>query len=138
MHWIVLTAGLLLSLLVAMTVERVVQERAVERFRLQGDEVRNMLARRLDKYELALRGGVALFHASQSVERADWQLFVTTLDIPHTLPGVQGVGYSQVIAPADLAAHEQAIQAEGFPQYRVKPAGERPLYTSIVLLEPFD
>ncbi len=42
------------------------------------------------------------------------------------------------VAPAELAGHEAAIQAEGLPDYQVKPAGERDSYSSVIFIEPFD
>jgi len=42
-----------------------------------------------------------------------------------------------VIPPDQLAAHTHSVRAEGFPDYRVWPEGERALYTSIIYLEPF-
>src|SRR5690606_4660819 len=59
-------------------------------------------------------------------------------DIRGQHPGLQGVGYALVIAPGELAVHEQRVRNEGFPGYSVHPAGPRDSYTSIVYLEPFD
>ena len=39
--------------------------------------------------------------------------------------------------PEELAAHEQSVRDEGFPDYRVRPEGPRDGYTSVVYLEPF-
>lgn len=89
-------------------------------------------------YELALRGGTALFRASSQVTRDEWRDYVFSLQLDHHFPGVQGVGFSLRIPSADRAEHIRQIQAEGFPDYRVKPAGEREEYTSIIYLEPFD
>jgi PAS domain S-box-containing protein len=43
-----------------------------------------------------------------------------------------------VIQPSELAQHIQQIRAEGFPDYTVRPEGERDVYTAIIFLEPFD
>ena len=60
------------------------------------------------------------------------------MDIGDAFPGIQGVGFSKYIKPAELAQHIQQIRAEGFPDYTVRPKGERDEYTSIIYLEPFD
>ena len=52
-------------------------------------------------------------------------------------PGIQGVGFSLVVPPDQKAAHTAAIRREGFPDYAIRPDGERELYTSIIYLEPF-
>lgn len=137
--WVVLVAGLLLSVSASLVVGRLVEARAQERFHWQGEAVRTTLARRLDEIELALRGAVALFDASYSVERGEWRRYVASLDLAHCLPGVEGIGYAQVIAPDALAAHEQAVRSEeGVPQYGVHPGGVRSIYAPIVYPEPFD
>jgi PAS domain S-box-containing protein len=53
------------------------------------------------------------------------------------LPGIQGIGYSLIIKKEQLQEHIQQIRKEGFPDYTVRPAGNREIYTSIVYLEPF-
>jgi len=50
---------------------------------------------------------------------------------------VQGIGFSEVIPPHQLDAHIARIRAEGFPDYTVRPPGERALYSAIIFLEPF-
>ncbi len=91
----------------------------------------------LNAHAQILRGGVGLFHASVSVERQEWNAYVEQLQLAQQYPGLLGVGFSQVIEPADLPAHVDAIRAEGFAEYTIRPAGKRDLYTSIVYLEPF-
>ncbi|MDD2761231.1 MAG: EAL domain-containing protein, partial [Methylomonas sp.] len=48
-----------------------------------------------------------------------------------------GIGYAQLITPDRLAEHIAGVRGEGFPEYNVRPSGERRLYTAIVYLEPF-
>ena len=60
------------------------------------------------------------------------------MQINQYYPGIQGVGFSKQILPSEKAAHLRQIRGEGFPQYTIKPDGERPEYTSIIFLEPFD
>jgi PAS domain S-box-containing protein len=111
-----------------------------ERARLQERTV--LLGRRIegrlrDDAQI-LRGAAGLFRLVGAPTRAQWQTYVEALHLEETLPGIQGVGFSLRIAPGDLAAHEQAIRAEGFPDYAVRPAAPRAVYTSIIYLEPFD
>lgn len=53
------------------------------------------------------------------------------------LPGLQGFGFAQRIAPEQLDAHIEQIRRQGFQDYTVRPPGPREVYTSIVFLEPF-
>lgn len=136
--WVFLALGLATSAVVWQMTQQALIQRAQDRFRLQSEEIRDYMAHRLSEYQTLLRGGVGLFNASQSVERDEWRHYVESLDLRRNYPGIQGMGFSKRIAPEELAAHEAAIRAEGFPDYRLRPAGERPLYTAIIYLEPFD
>jgi len=79
-----------------------------------------------------------LFQVTPDVRRIEFAQFVQTAASAGMLRGIQGVGFSRAIPPGQLASRERAIQAEGFPAYRVHPPGQRPLYSAIELLEPFD
>lgn len=92
---------------------------------------------RLAASELVLRAGVALFDASDDVSRDEWRAFAGRLDLESHLPGVQGVGYECLVPREELAGHENEMRAQGLDGYRVWPAGERPVYSAIIYLEPF-
>ncbi|MBU3695844.1 CHASE domain-containing protein [Dechloromonas sp.] len=108
-----------------------------ERFDSRAEMARVSLVVRIQAYEQILRGGVALFDSSEHVSRAEWQQYIQSLNLEKTLPGIQGVGFSQMILAKEKSRHEQQIRAEGFPDYTIKPEGSRPVYSSIVFLEPF-
>tara|TARA_R110002074_G_scaffold71754_1_gene165711 strand:+ start:9308 stop:13675 length:4368 start_codon:yes stop_codon:yes gene_type:complete len=141
-HFFVPLTVLLLSLTVTTSVwyfvERHVNEYAAQRLNAETELLESRIKDRMLAYELALRGGTALFRASSQVTRDEWRDYVFSLQLDQHFPGVQGVGFSLRIPSADRAEHIRQIQAEGFPDYRVKPAGEREEYTSIIYLEPFD
>jgi signal transduction histidine kinase len=87
-------------------------------------------------YEHVLRGAVGLFAASGHVSRIEWHTYVENLDLDNSLPGIQGMGYAAIMPLRDRAAHERAVRADGFPDYQIRPAGERDPLSSIVYLEP--
>ena len=135
--WIVLALGLLVSVVGGLQVKHIIEQDAVRQFGYRCDQVALKIGERLGAYALILRGGAALFAASRTVDRNEWRAYVETLRASGSVPGVQGIGFAQVIAPDQLAAHVAGIRGEGFPEYSVSPPGERALYTSIIFLEPF-
>jgi PAS domain S-box-containing protein len=135
--WAVLVAGLLLVMLVWGALQAQKSRSAEQEFELHVREVTAAIQKRLRDHEQILLGGAGLFDASHSVSRQEWRTYVERLRLKENYPGILGVGYSQVIPPDQLGAHIASIRAEGFPDYRVKPAGERGLYTAIIYLEPF-
>ncbi|MBI3223197.1 MAG: CHASE domain-containing protein [Nitrosomonadales bacterium] len=135
--WGVLVACLSVTMAAWYMTEQQVTSNAQQQFTNQADDIINAIEARMHQHEQILLGGAGLFEASESVERAEWRAYVARLNLDQNYPGIQGVGYSQVVQPANLQSHLAAIRAEGFPQYAIRPPGERALYTSIVYLEPF-
>ncbi|MBI4984997.1 MAG: CHASE domain-containing protein, partial [Rhodocyclales bacterium] len=134
----VLVLSLLATIVATWFAYRAVTERAVERFSFHARNIEAEIGRRMNHYELALRGGVGLFAASESVERSQWQRYVAALDLQRQFPGILGIGYAQAVAGTGLAGHLRATRAKGLPDYRLYPPGERPLHAAIVYLEPLD
>ena len=92
---------------------------------------------RLRAHEQILRSGAAFFADTDGVTREEWHEFAARQNVSQQLPGIQGIGFAMWVPGAQLDAHVGAVRAEGFPEYRVWPEGEREVYTSIVFLEPF-
>ncbi|WP_407166015.1 CHASE domain-containing protein [Bradyrhizobium sp. ORS 111] len=112
---------------------------ANERFKFSISEAQFAIRQRLLAYQQVLRGGVGLFAATGNrVTREEWRTYVNTLAIDRDYPGIQGVGFAKQIAAQQRHAHVLAVRSEGFPDYQIKPGGDRDEYTSIVYLEPFD
>ncbi|MEZ7893513.1 MAG: CHASE domain-containing protein [Candidatus Wallbacteria bacterium] len=101
------------------------------------NEIHNNIIDRLNACELILRSGAGFFDNSEIVTRKEWHGFIDRLQIEKKLPGIQGIGFTALIPKSQLNQHIQEIQSEGFPDYQVKPAGEREFYTAIKYIEPF-
>ncbi len=89
-------------------------------------------------YEQILRGGCALLITKPNTTRSEFRTYVEELESARHYPGLQGVGYSVFVSPSEKAEHERRIQSEGFKDYKIRPEGQRDLYSAIVFLEPFD
>ncbi|MBF0417363.1 MAG: EAL domain-containing protein [Magnetococcales bacterium] len=100
-------------------------------------DIATRITQRMMAYEQVLRGVRGLFVASAPVTRARFRDYVSELVLEEKYPGIQGVGFSLRIPPDQKAAHIESIRLEGFPEYSIRPDGERALYTSILYLEPF-
>jgi CHASE1-domain containing sensor protein len=135
--WCVFAAALLVTGFTSLQVKQRIEAEAVQKVSSAYDQATLKIQERLATYAQILRGGAGLFAASTSVERSEWRDYVKTLQTEQSVPGVQGVGFASVIAPGQLSAHIASIRQQGFPDYTVRPAGERALTTSIIYLEPF-
>jgi PAS domain S-box-containing protein len=113
------------------------QQRREQFFQAKVGHARERIDRRLEHYIQILRGSKGLFAVANQISRQDWKNYIEALEVHKTFPGIQGIGFAQVIRPQELAAHERRIRREGFPGYAVRPAGRREVYIPIVFLEPF-
>lgn len=135
---LVLVAGVLLTLGFWQTTRQQSQEKARLEFELLFERIIDSIQDRIDANEQVLRGVVGLFAASDEITRNEFHSFVAALHLEERYPGIQGVGFAELVSPEDKATHIDAMRIDGFPDYEIRPAGERATYSSIVFLEPFD
>lgn len=137
MPWIVLAVALFITYQLWQAAEREAERKLRNSFQVQVDESIRRIQQRMLDYELVLGGVRGLFAASSKVDRAEFRAFVAALKIEKSFPGVQSVGWVEMITDAQKAAHIAAIRREGFPDYTIKPPGNRDLYAVVVYVEPF-
>lgn len=135
--WIVLGLSLLATGIGWQLMRESQQRYAETEFRLRADRTTGEIRKRMMAYEQVLRGGVALFRVTGSITRAQWREYVDRLSIGESFPGIQGIGFAGVVAMAGKARHIDAVRAEGFPNYDIRPEGTREVQTPIIYIEPF-
>jgi diguanylate cyclase (GGDEF)-like protein/PAS domain S-box-containing protein len=134
---VVVLLGLVLSLLIYSVTLQSLEKRQRAYFEFRAREAASLIDNRMRAYQQVLRGVSGLFETRRSVSRAEFRTFVEHQNLSEHYPGIQAVAFAQVVAPERLAEHTAELRREGFPLYELKPAGDRPLYTSIVYIEPF-
>ena len=136
--WMVLVLSLLLTAAACYFSSQDVEHRARERFSFRVSQVTATVKGRMLEYEQVLRGGVGLFLVTPSVSRRQWHDYVTNAEMSVHYPGIQNMAISVPVPAAQKQKHIDAVRAEGFPQYTIRPEQpERPLYHSLVYVEPF-
>jgi signal transduction histidine kinase len=136
--WLLLIMCVLLTIWAWRVAKTDADADARERFDFRKAEITSAIHARMATYEQVLRGALGLLSASGEVTRAQWRAYVQALSIQRNYPGIQGIGYSKWIPPADREAYIAQIRAEGFREFGIRPDGQRDAYTSITYLEPFD
>ena len=107
-------------------------------FESKAAEIAVRIHERFLAYRLVLHGGRGLFEVMDTVDRRTWHEYVDSLKLGEDIPGVQGLGFTLWLEPAELERHIDALHTEGVDSYRVWPEGPRGGYSSIVMLEPLD
>ncbi len=95
------------------------------------------LINRMLDYEGVLKGARGLFLASDNINRNEWEAYYRALQLDLSLTGIQGLGYSVIFPKPELAAFEEQVRAQGYPEFSVYPDGDRSIYSAIVYIEPF-
>jgi len=135
---VVLVAGLALTLLVWYAAQENIQRDAMQRFDQAVQRIEETLRVRMQHHAQILYGARGLLLASENTDRRQWRDFVSSLNLEVRYPGIQGVGLSLRVQPAERATHIQNIRAQGFPRYTIHPLGAREEYFPIIYLEPFE
>jgi two-component system, cell cycle sensor histidine kinase and response regulator CckA len=136
--WVVLALSLSAALIFWYVYDASLKTRAQVVYMEKTSEISVHIINRMSRIEQILLGGAGLFNANSSVSRSEWRRYVAALRLSETRYGIQGVGFSKWLTPSEKESNIRAIRAEGFHDYTIRPDGERPSYTSIIYLEPFD
>jgi len=137
MAWIVLVISLMMTTATTQYMKSIVERIAEQEFTARCNEIQNKITERLDDHARILQSGAAFFNASEMITREKWRIFTQIQKIEKQLPGIQGIGFSLLIPREELSRHILEIRSEGFPEYNLKPDGDREIYSSIIYLEPF-
>ena len=135
--WLILLIGLFLTYRATTYTYREVEATAVKEFTDVCEEIKTKTSVRMQAQAQLLRTASAFVESSDTLTHLNWKLFNLHAKINQELPGIQGIGYATIIPASQLKQHIQNIQKEGFPEYNVKPSGDRPFYTSVIYIEPF-
>lgn len=135
--WLILALGLGVTDMLRHSARQDTAQILEAEFQSWVNKITYRIESRLNSYVQVLRGVAGLFNASETVTRQEFHRYVADLRLEESYPGIQGIGFAQFIRPDQKAAHEAAIRQEGFPDYAIRPEGEREFYTSVIYLEPF-
>ncbi|MBE0513990.1 CHASE domain-containing protein [Sulfurimonas sp.] len=136
--FLVVLFSVLVGVAIWFTAQNFYQSLASHRFEDTVHENIDMIEQRMQKYENVLQSGIGFFHGSGHVKREEWHDFIKAIDIKENYPGIQGIGFSKMINPSEVAQIEESMRNNGFESFSIKPAGERKIYSSILYLEPMD
>lgn len=140
--WAVLALGALLSgfawVIADARIDRAGIAAAEQAMRAARDDIQA----RLDSAYDVLYGVRGLYLANPRVSRADFHSYISSLQLAERHPGVRTVAYAELIGAQDKAKlvstvrGDRSVNPEGYPEFDVRPAGERARYLPLLYLEP--
>jgi len=95
------------------------------------------IEQRMAAYTQMLRGAQGLFGAAGKVGRKEFRVYIDSLQLGADFSGMGGVGFTLIVPHARKDMHVAALRKQGFPEYAIKPEGERAVYAPVIQIEPF-
>jgi PAS domain S-box-containing protein len=136
--WLVLLIGFSTTFVVWRLSNRDIAEQTKERFDSRAEQIVTAVEQRMHAYEQVLRGGVGLFRTGPTITQHQWHEYVENVNLAQNYPGIQNFAVDFPIPAAEKNAHIAQVRAEGHPEYSITPEQpERPVYHSLVYVEPF-
>ena len=136
--WLIMLTGLLLTFGIWDLSNRDITNSAQERFDARAAQIVTAVEQRMHAYEQVLRGGVGLFRTAATTSRQQWHEYVANANMSKNYPGIQNMAVDFPITAAEKSVHVATIRAEGHADYSILPEQpERPVYHSLVYVEPF-
>lgn len=136
--YLVLLLALLLTVAAAYYIAVTDQAKGRLRFDNLVQQSNDRITTRLNAYISALRGVGGLLAAAPNLDRDGFHVYVDRLRLSANYPGIQGIGFSRRLDPADRAAFVASVRRQGIPAFRLWPERERDEYHAILYLEPLD
>ncbi|MDY0973707.1 CHASE domain-containing protein [Massilia sp. CFBP9012] len=143
--------GIALSLAIGLLLHAVagaaIEDAAEGRFEHAAQAARERIDAALASYGSAARSLAALHAAGGGdavPDRASFHRYVAALDLPSNFPAIEGVSYAAHVREKERAAFiaamraDRSVDARGYPDFTIFPAGRRPWYEVIAYQFPID
>ncbi|HEX7635385.1 MAG TPA: CHASE domain-containing protein [Noviherbaspirillum sp.] len=137
-------SGAAVSLVLTFMVSEMVGNKAESEFEYQVNNAQLAIQTRVRSYINVLHGASALFYTSDHTTRGQFHAYVTQLQLEHRFPGIISLNMARTVQAADKKAFEAAVRADtsltpgGYPDFAIKPEGERAEYHVLTYLEPLE
>jgi signal transduction histidine kinase len=134
---ITLGVGLIASCLVALYVDKSIEDESRERLRVNAREIQDSIQRRMERYENALTSTRSFLKIHPQTTRNEFKQYISQIELLDKYPGIQGIGLAIKVPDEKVPAFERNQRKTGLPDYAIwpkEPAREE--YFPILYLEP--
>src|SRR6266853_6062199 len=140
--WLVLAIGIPASFFLFTIIQDSVENIARLRFEREAKDASGIIESRLRSYVDVLYALRALFASEDPVDRLRFRRFIESLDLKYRYPGFDSLNYAAHVPARNKKRFEAAVRRDtsldprGYPEFAIKPPGERSEYYVVVYLEP--
>lgn len=122
----------------ASVIHRQANDEFVDSLLQRNNALRSQFSSALGGYGHLLYGGSSLFSLKGEVSREEWHKFYLDMKVQEELPDTLGVGFVPYVTKDRLAALEEQVRTNDYPEFTVTPTNPRSDYTAILYLEPLN
>ncbi len=105
-------------------------------------EMTSQLNDQIAKYVNVLEGSKGLYAASKSVERNEWEAYITSLDIAKNYPGIDALSFAEHFSADKKEEYIARVKADdtingvGYPDFQIHPDTVKDVYDVVTYVEP--
>ena len=136
--------GVTASFILFVLFSRSVEEKSQAQFEYRAQNAQLAIQTRVRSYIDVLRGAAALFATVDEVTREQFHDYISQLKLERSFPGITNLNYAQYVNARDKEAFEMQVRRDtsllpkGYPDFAIKPPGNRAGYHVLTYLEPFE
>ena len=140
--YVTLALGTVVSLVTWYLTGQLVERQTRADFETQAQAAINVIERRTQRYVDLLHGLEGLFGHDLSVSRAEFNRYITSLNLRQRFPGVRAMEFIKRVKDSEKSVYENTVRTDrsiaqnGYPDFGIKPEGTRPEYYVIHYIEP--
>lgn len=136
--------GVVISFVLYLLVAEMVEEKNRAQFDYQTNNTQLAIQARIRSYIDVLRGTRALFYTGDHISREQFRSYIEKLNLDQSFPGIRSLNFAQHVSAYEKKAFESFVRTDtsldpqGYPEFTIKPAGERSEYHVLTYLEPLE
>ena len=140
--YIIVALGTVVSLVVWYLTGQVVERQTRTDLDAEAQAAISVIERRTQRNIDLLHGLEGLFGHDLSVSRAEFNRYVSSLNLAHRFPGVRAMEFIKRVKNGEKTVYEntvrtdRSIEVNGYPDFSIKPGDVQPEYYVIHYLEP--
>lgn len=135
-------SGVAISFALYLAISQMVEDRTETEFEYQANNAQLAIQARVQSYIDVLQGVNALFYTNDQITREQFHAYVNGLNTSQSFPGITNLNFAPRIFARDKNAFESSVRsdtsldARGYPDFSIKPSGERSEYHVLTYQEP--
>jgi PAS domain S-box-containing protein len=132
--WLLLQAGVIATAIVTLLVVRDAQTTRSIELETAADEIVETIDARMRAYVEVVYAVRGLFAGTRTVLPAEFDRFVTSLELPQRYPGMQTIVFAPRVPAGERAAFERSARESGgaYRDFAITPAGPRNEYFPVL------